>query len=632
MPSKIKVYPVALGRNTDGLLTPFNTLGCLVAYAKVHDGGRLSQEFEFGGIRPLGPRADWLVNEIGNGDPAVVLLSSYVWNHDMNLEFARAVRAASPESLLLIGGPHIPRLPGKDTAFLDAHPELDVAVRNEGELTFVDLLTTLASSSRGPSAMRRTDFTEVAGITCRDSAGKPFHTPDRPRLRDLSILPSPFLTGEFDAWFEGAAFMPVETNRGCPYGCTFCDWGAATLSKVFMMSDERVFGEIEFAAKRHVAFYAFCDANFGIMQRDVAIAKHVIEMNRRTGFPRETGFTSAKVATPRLLEIAKTLHQSGLLRVMQSALQTTDARVLEIVKRSNIRTNEYDKMISFYRKEGIPVGADLMVGLPGQTIESTAKDLQYLFDRRLNGVFYSTSVMPNAPMASEAYREEFGIKVDDEGFVSETFSFGPDEYARIFDLFLAYKFFVKVGVAKYLLYFMQIERGVPALDLVKRWAQTRFSPEPYPISHRIWKELMARDYSRKGIKDWLVLHWSHDEAKFLFDDIGAFYDELLRMYREEFGARTDGSDLEAVLEAQAAVMPGRDAAAAPIKVRHDVAAYFAAMRNVGALTPGAPEVRRLSEYPSGRVELESASRERAYRLIDMNTLSADFELRSNVSL
>lgn len=49
----------------------------------------------------------------------------------------------------------------------------------------------------------------------------------------MPIFPSPYLTGEFDeidpARWRSAT---IETNRGCPYGCTYCDWGSATLSRI----------------------------------------------------------------------------------------------------------------------------------------------------------------------------------------------------------------------------------------------------------------------------------------------------------------------------------------------------------------------------------------------------------------
>src|SRR5204863_5557334 len=163
--------------------------------------------------------------------------------------------------------------------------------------------------------------------------GSLVRTPDRAPPVDLSMYPSPYTTGEFNHWIDDKAYLPLETNRGCPYGCTFCDWGAATLSKVARMSMERVLGEVEFAARHRIMNIGFCDANFGILQRDVDIARYVVEMKERHGYPREIGYTNAKTASPRLTDIIKILTDGGLISSAQISMQTTDEQILENVKR-----------------------------------------------------------------------------------------------------------------------------------------------------------------------------------------------------------------------------------------------------------------------------------------------------------
>ena len=81
----------------------------------------------------------------------------------------------------------------------------------------------------------------VPGITYRDG-DRVVRNPDRDRIADLNTLPSPFLTGLFDV-YAGVPelFVTLETNRGCPYSCTFCDWGSATASRVRQFDIERVF-------------------------------------------------------------------------------------------------------------------------------------------------------------------------------------------------------------------------------------------------------------------------------------------------------------------------------------------------------------------------------------------------------
>ena len=56
-----------------------------------------------------------------------------------------------------------------------------------------------------------------------------------PRLRELSPLPSPYLENVFEPLLDAnpdERWLALwETNRGCPFSCTFCDWGSATAAK-----------------------------------------------------------------------------------------------------------------------------------------------------------------------------------------------------------------------------------------------------------------------------------------------------------------------------------------------------------------------------------------------------------------
>src|SRR5689334_15082811 len=134
----IDVLPMAVAADAFSakVASPFYPLGCLVAYAKVHRGGMLSDHFSFGKVTPAA------VDEVlpSFPRPAIVLLSTYVWNVDAVLTHARRVKEHSPESLVVVGGPQIPRAQVACDAFLRAQPSIDVAVRGEGEVTLAELL------------------------------------------------------------------------------------------------------------------------------------------------------------------------------------------------------------------------------------------------------------------------------------------------------------------------------------------------------------------------------------------------------------------------------------------------------------------------------------------------------------
>ena len=632
--NKIGVYPVSLGANREPMefWSSFYALGCLTAYAKVHRDGELLDRFAFGRITPVQGRDVPALVDGFPKQPGIFLLSHYVWNHQVNCDFAERIKRRAPGSLVIVGGPHIPRDAAACEKYFAAHPYVDAAVRHEGEVTLADLLGTIAKSGVEPSDLARADLSAVEGLTVRQN-GRLVRTPDRARTMDLGIYPSPYTTGEFDHWVDGKFYLPVETNRGCPYGCTFCDWGAATLAKIARLSDERVFGEVEFAAKHQFQTLGFCDANFGILPRDLDIARFIVSMKEKYGYPLEVGYTNAKTASPRLTEIVKVLSDAGLIASGQISMQTTDEQILKNVERANIKMSEYRKMITFFHKEDIPAVSDIMLGLPGQTFETCKKDLQFCFDHKVTAMLFATSVMPNAPMADAAYQRKFQIVVGEDGFVESTYSFTREEYGRMFDLGLAYKLFVKLGLLKYLLYYVQIEHGVQAMDFMERWLDlSETAPDRYPISGRIRRELIDRDRGT-GLKDWFLVFWSDEQGQFLFDAMEDFQAEIRDFFAQEYGVNLDGSDAQAVLAANREIMP-RKGRPLPARVTldHDVAGYFAGLRQIASVDTLPEDYVPLKQRAPGHLDLRQHEPITTYAFHDMVSLVGKLEMPSNVRI
>jgi radical SAM superfamily enzyme YgiQ (UPF0313 family) len=610
----------------------FFPLGCLIAYAKVHRDGILRQTFDFGAVTPTFAGDPSSVLPLLPKEPEIFLLSNYVWNQPVNMNFAREAKRSQPDSLMIAGGPHVPRNQKACEEYFERHPYVDIAVRHEGELPLAEILTEIAESGASPSDLTRVDFSSVEGITFRRGS-ELIRTQDRARIKDLAIFPSPYTTGEFDHWLEENHYIPIESNRGCPYGCTFCDWGAATLSKVNKLSMERVLAEIEFAAKRRVHTIGFCDANFGILPRDLDIVRHIIQIKERYGYPKEVGYVNAKMASPRLTEVIKLLRSADLTIAGQISMQTTDQEILDNVSRSNIKMSEYRKMIAFFHQEGIPAVSDMMLGLPGQTIEKWQADLQFCFDHKVGAVIFATSVMPNAPMASAEYRKQFQIEIDIDGFVESTYSFTPEQYTKMFDLCLGYKLFIKLGLLKYFLYFAQIEHGLKALDFISKWMkESAAQPDRYPISDRIRANLLDRDY-RRGQKDWLVLVWNDEQGSSLFDNLDAFYREMLEFIEREYDIHLEGSDVDAVLTANREIMPKKGRKfPQQVSLGHDVPAYFDSLRGLARVDGPIPEHIPLSQLGPGTLELREQPARNNYTYLDLNLTLGELELASNLSI
>ena len=222
-------------------------LGVIFAYAKVYGDSCLDKFYDF--------RKDWVWDddrlEGFTARPAIYLCSNYLWSHEKSIAVSATVKRLSPNSITIHGGPDTPKYPEDAKAYFAEFPHVDIIIRGEGEASAAETLDKLRSVI-GQENPDLSVLAGVAGISYR-YGGEIIRNPDRPRIEDLDTIPSPYLMGLFDA-YKGTPRLHVtlETNRGCPYGCTFCDSGSATTSKIRKFDLDRVFGELEWCSTAKV--------------------------------------------------------------------------------------------------------------------------------------------------------------------------------------------------------------------------------------------------------------------------------------------------------------------------------------------------------------------------------------------
>ena len=595
---KVVVLPLVLGKDTDSL--PCLAMGMLASYLRIYDSGILNDSYDIERLLPGGcenmPLKAIYKKVVQSPDP-VCLFSSYVWNEKINLKVAKHIKQISPNSLIVFGGPHVPKFDGDSERFLQDNPFIDIAVLGEGEVALAEILAAFAGSPRGERNMTTLD--SVTGIVFSSNDAQSSRTAERQRIRDICDLPSPYLTGEFEPWFQGFRQAVLETNRGCPYGCTYCDWGSATLAKVTKFTPARVIEEIEYIAKKETESIFLADANFGMLEQDIEIATALVEIRKRTGYPLRLFTNFAKNGGRRLMEVTKILHDGGLLPTGIIALQTTDPTVLKAIARDNIKTEAYEKMMTYFNSEKIPMSSDLMIGLPGQTIESFATDLQFCFDWKVSATGNYTSLMPNAPMAERRYKEQHEIVAGDDDMIQSTASFTAADMDYMKRLYTMYQFNVRFGVLKYILYFLQVEREIPAIKFLDRLLRsTLASDQALPLSMRILDEIFGH---RSQHRDWAVLLWEAN-ANFLFDDPEAYYQEVFEFAEREFDVIFSESEIDTLKRAQQAVMP-RIGRSYPYEVLldHDMEQYVGQIKETPSLTKLDNAVKHLSDFPPSKL-------------------------------
>ncbi|MBX3468110.1 MAG: radical SAM protein [Planctomycetes bacterium] len=345
------------------------------------------------------------------GAPDVLGLSLYPWNAVYSLEVARAARAALPGALLVAGGPGVPRRPDSARRFLDLHPALDVLVFAEGELAFRELLAALEAGGDLDARLAA-----IGGIAFRPrgqrDACRITAPPDR--VHDLAETGSPYLDGTFDALLaeQPGVFSTalVETNRGCPFSCSFCDWSLT--KKVVEFPQDRVVAELDWIARNGFNSVIIADANFGIRRRDHDLARHLAALKARTGRPGLVYFYLTKNDHERNLGTIELLHEAGISCCVGLAVQDFDGEVLSAVKRDTIQTGEAMRLREICAARGIPTLNELILGLPRQTYASFTRTVVEAMPPypRHTFVLYQCRLLDNTDMASPAERERFGIE------------------------------------------------------------------------------------------------------------------------------------------------------------------------------------------------------------------------------
>jgi hypothetical protein len=344
----------------------------------------------------------------GYAQPDVLAFSSYVWNERYSLAVARRARSRYPGAFVLFGGPSVPRRPDDAAAFLRENAFVDALAFGEGEITFRQVLRALLDGR---------PLDEVPGLALR-AAGRPegaLCTPARGRLDDFAETASPYLDGTFDALVAAGAAPTaavVETNRGCPFACTFCDWGQAVASRVHELPLERLHRELAWIGARRIPYVYIVDANYGMRRRDVDIVHEIGRVKAETGFPQYVFFHLTKNATERHLDVVLALKQHGIATHLALSAQDFEPRVLLAVKRDNIRLDRALELRRVCHERGIPTFNELILGLPEQTYDSFADSMAKAVTPYPGDAFnlYLARVLANAEMASPEQRARHGIE------------------------------------------------------------------------------------------------------------------------------------------------------------------------------------------------------------------------------
>ncbi|HLN32816.1 MAG TPA: B12-binding domain-containing radical SAM protein [Gemmataceae bacterium] len=335
----------------------------------------------------LGDRA--LVAAIADRDPWLVGFTCYVWNIERTLWIAHKLMRILPNVRICLGGPEIT----PDNAWVLDTPDYDFAAIGEGEQTFSSLLVSLRTEAVPSTPIPGLYLPSSSGGSRYDPARRPaFRTP----MPDLNQLGSPYLAGILDAAEE--EMLLLETTRGCVFKCKFCYY-PKSYDKQYYLAPENILANLNHAQERGAREVFLLDPTLN-QRKDFA---DLLRLLARGNPGRQFSYFGELRGEGISEETARLLREANFTEV-EVGLQSIDPHAQEVMDRKN-NLRAFERGVRAMLAEGIEVKVDLIIGLPGDTVESVRRGLHYLRD---SGLYSDLQIFNLSILPGTAFRQEAG--------------------------------------------------------------------------------------------------------------------------------------------------------------------------------------------------------------------------------
>lgn len=375
---------------------------------------------------------DRLMQALRDEPPDVLMLSNYVWNEALSRAFFRLAKQANPNVLTVMGGPNIPLEPERQIDYVAQYPEIDVYITGEADFAASRLVSVFQDCGLDHKAW---GVRGMESSIWRNPEGQLVRSVTKPRHREVNEIPSPWLTGIQDGFFDGRLAPMIETNRGCPFTCTFCAQGTSWYTKVHNFDVERMKEEIHYIARRikerspKMGTLRIADSNYGMFERDIEISGYIGQMQRDYGWPTFIDATTGKNRPERII---KSVEQVSGALVLYQAVQSLDENVLRKIKRDTIKLDAYKALEVHMRGRGLKSISDLILGLPGESLETHLHGLTTLLDSNIDQMHnFQAMMLKGSEMEKLESRETFKF---DTRFRVLPRNFGVFEDSKVFDV------------------------------------------------------------------------------------------------------------------------------------------------------------------------------------------------------
>lgn len=371
-----------------------------------------------------------ILDEIGQNE--IYLLSSYIWNYDVCDELSQLIKDRYPTSICVLGGPQIGT---HDSEFLLKRSMYDYILTptKPGEVFVQELIDSYIEYSGYPDV-------EDLSWELRSNKKCDQFMPDYSVYEDHMD----YLTEirEYANSYNLEPFCIIETTRGCPYACVYCEWGGGIDSKIYKKPIEIVKRDLLALKKSGFRDVYLTDANFGAFkERDIEIFK----------FAWENGINCTDISTMKSKDLKRRIElvdawfdvvgskseTNSISIVPTISIQSISDEAMKVAKRSDLSYENKIKLSQHINKrcqeEGFPIPAiELIMGMPGSTLDDFYAEWEIMWNFKAWTSFrHDYMFLPDTDLTDKEYLDKYKIKLV-EVYSDLVDEFGVDNHNSLY--------------------------------------------------------------------------------------------------------------------------------------------------------------------------------------------------------
>lgn len=273
-------------------------------------------------------------------EPSIIGIGVYIWNVSLVAELIHILQKVSPQTTIILGGPEVSHQPFR------VKLEADYIIQGEGDIAFYELCSNLINNTQPKDKILRMSM---------------------PSLKEIELPYKYYSDDDIKN-----RYIYVEISRGCPFECEFCL--SSMDEKVRAFNLDEVLQEFEKLWQRGARNFKFVDRTFNI---NIKTANKILDFFLAKDEPYFAHFEVIPDHFPASLKEKIALFPHGALQ-LEIGIQTLNLEVANNISRQ-LKLDKIKENIAFLENEThAHIHLDLIVGLPGESLESFGANLDEL--------------------------------------------------------------------------------------------------------------------------------------------------------------------------------------------------------------------------------------------------------------